>query len=190
MLKPQDLLVLLKLACVPAGTWTFASIAHDLGLSPSAVHRSLERAAKAGLYQPKRKAIKSGALVEFLLHGARFVFPAERHGEARGLPTAWAAPPLSDVLVSSRENAPVWPDAMGQVRGIAMEPLHPVVPDAVRRDPRLGELLALFDSIRLGNARERSLAGEFLEQRIIELTRESVSIPISEDWDRFDDLME
>lgn len=167
MLKPQDLLVLLKLACVPAQAWTFASIAHELGLSPSAVHRSLERAAKAGLYQPKRKAVKSSALVEFLLHGARFVFPAERHGEARGLPTAWAAPPLSSILVSSGENAPVWPDAMGKVRGIAIEPLHPAVPDAVRRDPRLGELLALFDSIRLGDARERGLAGELLERGIV-----------------------
>lgn len=174
MLKPQDLLVLLKLACVPAETWTFASIAHDLGLSTSAVHRSLERAAKAGLFQPKRKAVNSSALVEFLLHGARFVFPAERQGEARGLPTAWAAPPLSSVLVSSRKNPPVWPDAMGEMRGIAIEPLHPVVPDAVRRDPPLGELLALFDSIRLGDARERSLAGDLLEQRVIELTRESV----------------
>jgi hypothetical protein len=167
MLKPQDVLVLLKLACVPAGTWTFASIAHELGLSPSAVHRSLERADKAGLYQAKRKTLNVGALLEFLLHGARFVFPAEIRGEARGLPTAWAAPPLSSVLVSSGKNPPVWPDAGGRVRGIAIEPLRPVVPDAVRRDPRLGELLALLDSIRLGDARERGLAGELLEQKIV-----------------------
>jgi DNA-binding Lrp family transcriptional regulator len=167
MLKPQDVLVLLKLACVPGGSWTFASIAHELGLSPSAVHRGLERADKAGLYQAKRKAINSAALVEFLLHGARFVFPPERGGEARGLPTAWAAPPLSGALVSSGDNPPVWPDAMGEVRGIAIEPLHPTVPDAVRRDPHLGELLALFDSIRLGDARERGLAGDLLEQKIV-----------------------
>lgn len=74
---------------------------------------------------------------------------------------------MSRALVSSMENVPVWPDAMGEVRGIAIEPLHPAVPDAARRDPRLWELLALFDSIRIGNARERNLAGEMIEQRIV-----------------------
>lgn len=168
MLRPQDLFILLKLVCVPAGSWTFASLAHDLGVSPSAVHRGLERAADGSLYQPRRKALASDALLELLLHGARFVYPAARSGEARGLPTAWAAPPLSGALLSSEENAPVWPDATGDVRGWAIEPLHPAVPDAARRDPQLWELLALFDSIRLGGARERGLAGEELERRIVE----------------------
>jgi hypothetical protein len=42
------------------------------------------------------------------------------------------------------------------VRGIVLEPLHPVVPEAALRDPQLGEALALFDAIRIGNARERN----------------------------------
>lgn len=82
------------------------------------------------------------------------------------MPTAWAAPPLSEALIFAAENAPVWPDAMGEVRGMAIEPLHPAVPDAARRDPRLWEMLALFDAIRVGSPRERGLAGEMLEQRI------------------------
>jgi hypothetical protein len=120
------------------------------------------------LYQPTRKTIAPGALLELLLHGARFVYPAVRSGEARGLATAWAATPLSEVLQSSEENAPIWPYAMGEVRGWAIEPLHPAVPDAAQRDPRLWELLALFDAIRIGGPRERSLAGEELERRILE----------------------
>ena len=120
------------------------------------------------LYQPGRKTIVPGALIELLIHGARFVYPAERRGEARGMPTAWAASPLSKALVSSGENLPVWPDAMGEIRGIAIDPLHPAVPDAARQDPRLWELLALFDAIRIGGPRERSLAGELLERRISE----------------------
>lgn len=168
MLRPQDLIVLLKLVGTPKGSWTFASLGHELGLSSSAVHRGLDRAAMGGLYQARGKVIVPGALIELLLHGARFVYPAVRRGEARGLPTAWAAPPLSESLVFSRENAPVWPDAMGDVRGMAVEPLHHAVPDAVRRDHRLWEMLALFDSIRIGGPRERGLAGEILEQRIDE----------------------
>lgn len=168
MLRPSDLLILLKIAGIPQGSWTFASLGHELGLSSSVVHRGLERAAMGGLYLPRRKAIAPGALVELLLHGARFVYPPERGGEARGLPTAWAAPPLSEGLLSSAENAPVWPDAMGQVRGLAVEPLHPAVPDAARRDADLWELLALFDAIRIGGPRDRGLAGEMLERRIVE----------------------
>ncbi len=130
------------------------------------MHRGLERAAKGGLYQPQQKGLVPGALLELLLHGARFVYPAMRSGEARGLPTAWAAPPLSAALAFAGENAPVWPDPHGEVRGMAIEPLHPAVPDAARRDRRLWEMLALFDAIRVGGPRERGLASEMLEQRI------------------------
>lgn len=166
MLKPHDLFILLKLVGVPGDSWTFAGLGHELGLSSSAIHRSLDRAAMGSLYQPRRKAVVPGALIELLLHGARFAYPAERGGEARGLPTAWAAPPLSDALVSREENPPVWPDAVGEVRGLSIEPLHPAVPDAARRDPRLWELLALFDAVRIGGPRERNLAGEMLERKI------------------------
>ena len=52
MLKPQDLLVLLKLivAPSPAAPWTYASLAASLHMSSSEVHAALGRAAHAGLY--------------------------------------------------------------------------------------------------------------------------------------------
>jgi DNA-binding Lrp family transcriptional regulator len=165
MLKPQDIVVLLKLVGQHQG-WTFERIASELDLSPSAVHRSLERAERSGLYNSKRKEVNQAALSEFLRHGAKYVFPPVRQGEARGIPTAWAAAPLRDQLMSSEENMPVWPFAQGKKRGIALEPLHPVVPKAAREDPALGELLALFDAIRIGNARERGLAGKELVRRL------------------------
>lgn len=165
MLQAQDLLVLLKLSeSLPS--WTFESIAHELGLGSSSVHRSAQRATEAGLYDYPRRAVNYPALREFLIHGARYVFPPKWQGEARGLPTAWAAPPIAERLVWSESNVPVWADPEGKVRGIALEPLHPAVPDAVRRDERLWELLALFDSIRVGAARERKLAADELERRL------------------------
>jgi hypothetical protein len=165
MLKPQDIVVLLKLAGQQS-SWTFEKVAAGLDLSPSAVHRSIDRAKQAGLYDARRKTVNRAALLEFLAHGARYVFPAVRQGEARGIPTAWAAAPMVDLLSSSRENVPVWPYALGKVRGIALEPLHSVVPEAANRDRQLGEVLALFDAIRIGNPRERSLAVEELAQRL------------------------
>lgn len=165
MLKPQDIVVLLKLAGAESD-WTFEKIAAELGLSPSAAHRSLDRAQQAGLYDVRRKRVNSLTLLEFLAHGARYVFPAAWHGEARGIPTAWAAPPLVDRLSSSKKNPPVWPYAKGKVRGIALEPLHPIVPEATQRDQRLAALLALLDAIRIGTARERALAIKELSQRL------------------------
>ena len=164
MLKPQDILVLLKLA-TEAPSWTFDSLARELGLSASAVHRSLQRAEEADLYEGKRRKLKPVQLLEFLSHGVQYVYPAEWRGEARGRPTAWGAPPLSGQLASS-SRPPVWPDATGKVRGLALKPLHPSVPDAVRKDDRLWELLALVDAIRIGSARERSLAVRELKKRL------------------------
>src|SRR5262249_11819012 len=152
----QDILILLKLAGEPP-SWTFDSIAHELGLSSSAVHRSLQRAQAAGLYDVSRRKVRSRDLFEFVVHGLKYVFPPAWKGEARGRRTAWAAPPLSRVIVSGG-NPPVWPDSNGDAWGIALEPIHPSVPDAARKDDRLAELLALIDGIRVGNARERNLA--------------------------------
>ncbi len=165
VLRPQEIFILLKL--LPWGQkWTFDQIAHELGLSSSAVHRSVERAAKAGLYSYERREVNRAGLAEFLVHGARYAFPAERGGEARGMPTAWAAEPLAKKLLSSGKNLPVWPDPQGTALGFALEPLDPRVPDAVRRDKALGELLALVDAVRIGGARERGLAAKELEKRL------------------------
>jgi hypothetical protein len=58
-------------------------------------------------------------------------------------------------------------------RRIALTPLDPRVPDAVRRDKSLGELLALVDAIRIGGARERGLAAKELGKRLKKARRRS-----------------
>lgn len=164
MLKSQDILVLLKLAAAPS-LWTFESIARELGLGQSSVHRSLARAQAAGLYDPRRRKVRARPLFEFLVHGLKYVFPPAWSGEARGRRTAWAAKPLSAEIVSSG-NPPVWPDALGDSWGVALEPIHPSVPVAAREDQKLAELLALVDALRIGGARERSLARKELKKRL------------------------
>jgi hypothetical protein len=165
MLRPQDILILLKLLLL-GRDWTYDQIARELGLSSSAVHRGIERVARAGLYRPESREVNRPSLAEFLVHGVRYAFPANWGGEARGIPTAWAAEPLAKKLSFSGKNPPVWPDPNGSVFGIALTPLDPRVPDAARRDEPLGELLALIDGIRIGGARERGLAAKELEKRL------------------------
>jgi hypothetical protein len=107
------------------------------------------------------------ALEEFLIHGVRYAFPAEEKAMTRGMPTAWAAPPLAGELAGASDAPPpVWPDPHGEVRGMAVAPLYRSVPQAARLDAALYELLALVDAIRIGRARERKLAETMLRSRL------------------------
>jgi len=58
------------------------------------------------------------ALKEFLLHGAKYAFPATLGSPTRGIPTAYAAPPLATLVSQPNELPPVWPDAEGNQRGV------------------------------------------------------------------------
>jgi hypothetical protein len=111
------------------------------------------------------------AVEEFLIHGVKYAFPAQRGEITRGMLTAYAAPPLSNQIASNGDLAPVWPDPDGEVRGATLEPLHKTVPKAARKDPALYELLALVDALRDGRARERQLAEKELSVRLRRLLR-------------------
>ena len=163
MLSGQDIVVLLKLAGHDRD-WTVRSLEGDLGIPRAGVHRSLGRLRSAGLYDLDRRRVNLSQAEEFLVHGVKYLFPPELNGETRGMPTAWAAQPLSEELAPQSDLPPVWPDPEGRQRGIALAPLHPAVPQLARRDPELGERLALIDAIRMGDARVRSLATKRLGQ--------------------------
>jgi hypothetical protein len=166
-LKPQDVLVVLKLLAHPNEAWSYPKLAVELSMSASEVHSSVRRATRSGLLQDNdRRAPNRKALLEFLVHGLKYVFPAERGGMTRGIPTAHAAPPLRHQFAVSDEPPPVWADAEGTVRGEELEPLYRSVPKAARADKHLYELLALVDAVRSGRARERELAVKELRSRL------------------------
>jgi hypothetical protein len=165
VLNGQDVIVLLKLAGEDQ-EWTVRSLEAELGIPRSGVHRSLQRLSAAGLYDLTRRRTNVSQAEEFLVHAVKYLFPPEMKGETRGVPTAWAAPPLADELASPSDLPPVWPDPQGRQRGIAVSPLHPAVPELARRDPELAERLALIDAIRMGDARVRRLAIKLLGQRL------------------------
>lgn len=165
-LHPQDVAVLLKLAADSNRTWTFSSLSHELALSSSQVHASLQRADFARLYNADSKRVARRSLVEFLVHGVKYAFPARIGGQARGVPTAFAAPPLSALLHAAESDPPVWPCPTGCVRGYSFEPLYKGVVEASDRDPALYELLALVDAIRDGRSRSASLAESILKTRL------------------------
>lgn len=165
MLKPQDVLVLLRLAGDPS-TWTFKTLAAELGLSVSEAHAALERAAASGLYDPKKRKVREHALVELAVHGIPYVFPARRSARCRGIPTAHSAEPLSGKFVIDDDDCLVWPDPEGTAFGDGLEPLYRSAPEAARKNPKLHRRLALLDALRVGRVRERKMAAEALDKEL------------------------
>ncbi|MBO6506822.1 MAG: hypothetical protein JJ977_18640, partial [Kordiimonadaceae bacterium] len=49
VLKPQDILVLLKLVAIGQRDWSYAKLAVELGMSPAEVHAAANRALSAQL---------------------------------------------------------------------------------------------------------------------------------------------
>jgi hypothetical protein len=167
-LKAQDFYVLLALLARRDEVQTYPDLAAFAGLSMSEVHGALKRAELARLlaFVDKQPRIITPAFKEFLLHGARYAFPAARGAMVGGVPTAYAALPLNAVIAPSADPPPVWPHVEGSVRGIALIPLYPSAPAAALRSPALYENLALFDALRMGNARERALAEKLFDERL------------------------
>jgi hypothetical protein len=173
MLRPLDIVVLLKLA-LKDGRPPYLQLANELHLYPSEVYNSIKRARVSHFIQrlePEDRLNRS-ALLEFLLHGIRYAFPAEKGTLTRGVPTGYAAPPLLESIAASSEPPPVWPYADGSVRGYSFVPLHKNVPKAALEDSKFYELLALVDALRDGRARERELAGRELKNRLEKSTHD------------------
>jgi len=163
-MRPQDIVVLLKIVALGQKRWRGLDLAQDLLLSASEVSGALERCRQSGLLDSTKRRVAGASLLGFLEHGLRFVFPAMPGALARGIPTAYSTPPLSKLIRSTEKI--VWPNAVGTIRGESLAPLYAKAPDACQKDPLLHELLALADCLRIGRARERELAVSQLKQRL------------------------
>lgn len=162
-MRPQDIVILLKIAIKGTQSWTMKELSLELEISASEVSESINRSTIAGLILHNKQLMRQ-ALIDFLQYGLRYVYPQQPGALVRGVPTAHAAPPLNMEIVS---DAPyVWPYHDGNVRGQAIEPLYPSVPVACLKDPAFYEVMALCDALRVSRARERNLALEELKKRI------------------------
>ncbi|WP_245760404.1 hypothetical protein [Salegentibacter flavus] len=164
-MKPQDILLLLKLISINDNSWKQQIVAEALGMSQSEVSESVARSKYSGLLDPKGKKVMKMAFMDFLQFGLKYVFPQKPGPVVRGIPTSHSALPLSE-QITSNENY-VWPYAKGPVRGHSIIPLYSSVPEAALFDDALHELLALVDALRVGRVRERELALNELKKRII-----------------------
>lgn len=164
-MRPQDVVVLLKMIAYGETPWLQATIADELELSQAEISHSIARSKYSGLLDPSGKQIRRKALLEFLQFGVPYIFPQQPGAITRGIPTAHSAEPLNQIIVS--EENYVWTTGRGTMRGQSIIPLYPGVIKAAQKDQKLHEMLALVDALRVGRAREKEIAISELTKRIL-----------------------
>lgn len=102
------------------------------------------------------------ALELFIRNGLKYVFLVKPGSLVKGLPTAHSAPIMSKYF--SSDEAYVWPDISGKIRGLAIEPLYPGAVAAAKNDSILYDLLAACDVFRVGKLREIKKAQELVKE--------------------------
>lgn len=161
MLKPQDIVLAFKLLCKGKDNWSQGSLGLELVMSASEINAGIKRLAYTGLIEKqedgRRWQVIRPALKEFILHGIRYVFPAEKGAPTAGLPTAFAAEPLRS-HVAHNEFPPVWPVKGAKHKGYTFHPLYPTVSQAIKNDPQLYEWLVIVDALRDGECEFRDIA--------------------------------
>jgi biotin operon repressor len=164
-MKPQDVVLLLKIIAINTENWQQKPLANELKMSQSEVSQALVRLKYAGLMLESGKQVMRLALMDFLQYGFCYVFPQKPGAIVRGIATAHSALPLNKKIVSN-ENY-VWPYAKGNIRGQAIIPLFKTLPEAIDKDEKFYQLITLVDALRVGRKREKELAIEELKNLIL-----------------------
>ncbi|RYZ27694.1 MAG: hypothetical protein EOP49_42100 [Sphingobacteriales bacterium] len=165
-MRPQDIVVLLKIISLNGETWMNKELAAALFLSPAEISNSLHRSTISGLLDADRCRVRLQSLIEFLNYGLPYVFPQMPGGMAKGMPTGHSHDYLKDKIITSETL--VWPDAENNHRGFSVQPLYPGAVRAAKSDARLYLYLALTDVLRMGKVREKALALEKLKEEFYE----------------------
>ena len=155
-MRPQDIVILLKIIILGEKSWLNKDLAQSLYISGSEIGESLSRSEIAGLIDFNKKRVNRQGLFEFLEYGLRYVFPLQPGAMVTGIPTAHGHPFIKQFIES--DLLYVWPDFKGESRGLSIEPFYPNQIKAIRDDAELYKALALLDVIRVGRQREINIA--------------------------------
>src|SRR5688572_4210928 len=119
-MKSQDILLLLKLISMEKSgaqeaDYSVRQLEALTGISKSELSAALNRCIRVGLAARDRKInlpkVNRKALLGFLLHGIKYVFPVRPAELVRGIPTSFAAPVMEGKVMSAGDLINVWPDA-------------------------------------------------------------------------------
>jgi hypothetical protein len=163
-MRPQDIVILLKIISFGGNNWQGKDLASSLFLSGSEISESLHRSHLAGLIDFHKQRVARQKLFDFLRFGLAVVFPQQPGRIVNGIATAHSHPFMKSYFIS--EVAYVWPDLRGKDRGQEIEPLYPKQVEAAKLDDNLYLMLSLLDVLRVGRVREINIAVEKLSEII------------------------
>lgn len=164
-MRPQDIVVLLKIRSLDQARWQYRDLASSLFLSISEISESLTRSHIAGLIDESRRKVFRKSLMEFIEYGLHYVFPQQPGTIMTGIPTAHSYPAFRAHFATATNY--VWPDDDGSIRGLSITPLYKGAPKAALQDSTLHLMLAAIDIIRVGRTRELKVAINTLHNVIL-----------------------
>lgn len=165
-MRPQDVVILLKIVAKNDQPWQNKVLAAELFISPAEISESLYRSSFAGLIGQENKKVHRHSLMEFLEYGLHYVFPVAPGTLVNGIYTSHSHPFMQTQFQSELNY--VWPDPRGEQQGLSIEPLYKNQVSAVKFDPDLYLMLALIDVIRVGKLRETKVAVKELKRLLYE----------------------
>lgn len=164
-MRPQDIVVLLKIVLMGEREWQFLDLARSLYISAAEVSESLNRSSFAKLVNHDRKRVHRNSFFEFLQYGMPYVFPQLPGPMTKGIATGHSHPYFSNSIISNQMY--VWPMVGGNDYGQAIEPFYSNQVKAAKEDSRLYEALAMLDIIRTGKTREKNIAIDYLKKLLL-----------------------
>lgn len=164
-LRPQDIVILLKILSIQSSDWLIMDLVLSLKISLSEVSESLDRSKFSGLLSEDKKRVNRKGLFELLIYGLKYVFPTQPQALVKGIATAHSYSEFKKEFRSNIEY--VWKSEDGDIIGQEIEPLYEKQVFAVKNDHQLYKTLALIDLLRTGNKREISFAEKELKNFIL-----------------------
>src|SRR5438874_6918001 len=91
-MRPQDVVILLKILSNANESWQYRDLSSSLYLSISEISESLARSHMAGLIDESKKKVHRQSLMEFIRYGLHYVFPQLPGSMVTGIATAHSHP--------------------------------------------------------------------------------------------------
>ena len=161
-LRPQDIMIALWIAVEDQPS--VKNISANLKISLGDVSNGITRLQFARLIQRQGRDRKCNTsnLFEFVVHGVKYCFPGILGAPARGIPTAWGHSFFSSKIRS--DSSPVYSSLNGKHYGPEISPLYKSLPLACEESEVVYQITAIVDCLRIGKARDISLAENQLKK--------------------------
>lgn len=154
------------------------SLGASLGISKTEVSASLRRCSESNLLflinnhgvislANLNWKVNKKAIFNLIKHAVPYLYPPKLLGFDIGIPTGFSGPALSEEVTSAGNSKIIWSSEYGEAYGQVLEPIYKTIAFASYQDEFVYNCFSLIDAYRLGKAREKDIAINLLEKKIL-----------------------